>query len=83
MLTLPRWLVLLVGALVIAFGLYRIRMGFRSDEEDQKARARGGMYGFPRRTHALIGIVYLIMGTMLVLSGFGIEILQFGQSGKK
>jgi len=79
MFVLPRWLVLLVGGLVILFGAYRIRLGFRTEEEDQKARVRGGMYGFPRRTHVLIGVVYLLMGAMLLLSGFGIDILHFGR----
>jgi hypothetical protein len=79
MLALPRWLVLLVGGLVVAFGLYRIRLGFRTDAEDEAARRRGGLYGMPRRTHILIGVVYLLMGVTLVLSAFGIQFLHFGK----
>jgi uncharacterized membrane protein HdeD (DUF308 family) len=74
MLSLPPWVPLLVGVLVIVFGLYRLRLSFRSPDEDQRARERGGMYGFPRRTHLLFGIVYLLMGGMLVASAFGVKL---------
>jgi hypothetical protein len=67
----PVWLTLGVAALVIIFGLYRIRIGFRSDEEDARARARRGLYAMGRRTHFLIGIVYLMLGGALVATSFG------------
>jgi hypothetical protein len=73
---LPREIVLFVGALVLTFGIYRIRIGFRSDSEDQKAKVRGGMYGFSRRTHVLIGVIYVLMGGALLLAGFGIDVLK-------
>jgi hypothetical protein len=77
MLNLPRWLPLAVGALVIIFGLYRLRLGLRrSPPADEASRQRGGMYGLGRRTHLLFGIVYLAMGVMLVLSGLGVHLFR-------
>jgi hypothetical protein len=67
----PVWLTLAVALLVIIFGIYRIRLGFRSDEEDARARARKGLYALGRRTHVLIGIVYLLLGGALVATSFG------------
>jgi hypothetical protein len=72
--TLPRWVPILVGALVGLFGLYRMRLAFRSQQEDERARQQGGLYGHGKRTHLLFGVVYLLMGAMLILSGFGISI---------
>ena len=68
---IPVWLTLGVAALVMIFGVYRIVLGFRSDEEDQRAKARKGLYGMGRRTHFLIGIVYLLLGGGLVATSFG------------
>jgi len=67
----PVWLTLGVAALVIIFGIYRIRVGFRSDDEDARARARKGLYAMGRRTHILIGIVYILLGSALVATSFG------------
>jgi hypothetical protein len=67
----PVWLTLGVAALVVIFGIYRIRIGFRDDEEDKRARARKGLYAMGRRTHILIGIVYLLLGGALVATSFG------------
>jgi predicted signal transduction protein with EAL and GGDEF domain len=68
---IPIWLTLGVAALVMIFGVYRIVLGFRSDEEDQRAKARKGLYAMGRRTHFLIGIVYLLLGGGLVATSFG------------
>ena len=67
----PVWLTLGVAALVVIFGLYRVRIGFRDDEEDRRARARKGLYAMGRRTHILIGIVYLLLGGALIATSFG------------
>jgi hypothetical protein len=67
----PVWLTLGVALLVCVFGLYRIRLAFRSDEEDQRARARKGLYAMGRRTHFLIGVVYLLLGSALIATSFG------------
>lgn len=71
---LPPWVAIAVGALVIFFGVYRIRLGLRSRGEDEAARKRGGLYGMPRRTHLLIGVVYVLMGLWLVLAALGVRI---------
>ncbi len=67
----PVWLTLGIAALVIIFGVYRMRMAFRSDDEDTRAKARKGLYAMGRRTHFLIGIVYLLLGGALVATSFG------------
>lgn len=67
----PMWLTMGVAVIVLIFGAYRMRLAFRSDEEDARARARKGLYGMGRRTHFLIGIVYLLLGGALVATSFG------------
>ena len=67
----PVWLTLGVARLVIVFGAYRIRLAFRSDEEDARARAKKGLYAMGRRTHFLIGVIYLLLGGALVATSFG------------
>ncbi|HEU4733584.1 MAG TPA: hypothetical protein VFT22_37075 [Kofleriaceae bacterium] len=68
---LPVWLVLGVALLVSVFGAYRIRLAFRSDEEDQRARARKGLYAMGRRTHLLVGMIYLLLGGALIATAYG------------
>ena len=67
----PVWLTLGVAILVLAFGAYRIRLAFRSDEDDQRARAKKGLYAMGRRTHFLIGLVYVLLGGALIATSFG------------
>jgi hypothetical protein len=67
----PVWLTLGIAALVIIFGVYRMRIAFRSDEEDARAKTRKGLYAMGRRTHFLIGVVYLLLGGALVATSFG------------
>jgi hypothetical protein len=70
--SIPVWLTIAVACLVGIFGVYRLRLAFRSQEQDEKARARGGLYGMPRRTHALFGVLYLIMAALLLGSATGL-----------
>ncbi len=70
---LPQWIVIAVAALVIVFGLFRIKLAFRSKEEEETARSRGGLYGYGRRTHVLFGVVYILMGTLLLLGALGVN----------
>lgn len=65
------WLTLGVASLVIIFGLYRIAMVFRSSDDEARARERKGMFGLAGRTHALIGVIYLLLGGALVATTFG------------
>jgi cytochrome b561 len=75
--TVPPWLTLLVAGMVIAFGLYRFRLAFRSDQEDERARQRKGLYSLPRRTHALFGVLYLLLGLILVAGMLGLPVNPF------
>jgi hypothetical protein len=68
---LPPWVHLTIGGLVTAFGVYRLLVARRSKADEEKARERGGLYGLPRRTHLLVGIVYILMGAMLIAGAFG------------
>jgi hypothetical protein len=69
---IPVWLTLGVAVLVIAFGSYRVYLAFfRTKTQDEQARRRGGMYGMPRRTQGLLGILYLVLGGFLVATSFG------------
>ena len=68
---IPVWLTMGVAVLVIVFGVFRIWLGFRSDVKEEQARRRGGLYGMPRRTQMLVGIVYLMLGGALVATSFG------------
>jgi hypothetical protein len=67
----PVWLTLIVAALVIFFGAYRIKIAFRSDEEDARARDRKGLWAMGRRTHLLVGIIYILLGGALIATSFG------------
>jgi len=68
---IPVWLLYGFAVLVLVFGVHRIRIGFRSDEADKRARARKGLYAMPRRTHILIGVVYLLLGGALFATALG------------
>ena len=74
---LPPWVVLVVAGLVLVFGVYRIRMAFRSDEADQRARAAGGLYGMGRRSHLLFGILYILMAAYLILGACGVQLIHW------
>jgi hypothetical protein len=68
---IPAWLTISVAVLVIVFGLFRIRLGFRTAVQEEQARRRGGVYGMPRRTQVLMGIVYCLAGAALIATTFG------------
>ena len=77
---IPAWIFAAVGVMVILFGAWRIRLSFRSDDEDATAKKRGGLFGVGRRSHLLSGIIYILLGVYLVLGAFGIRIVPFGGS---
>ena len=68
---IPIWLLDGLAVLVIVFGVYRIRIGFRSDEQDKRARTRKGLYAMSRRKHVLIGIIYVMLGAGLIATALG------------
>jgi hypothetical protein len=68
----PVWLTLGIALLVCGFGLYRIRLAFRAQAvAEPTGGAKKGLYAMGRRTHALIGIVYLLLGGALIATSYG------------
>ncbi len=69
---IPVWLTLAIAALVIVFGVYRIHLALtRTPEQEAKAKERGGLYALRKRTHLLVGIVYILLGAGLTATSFG------------
>ena len=68
---IPVWLTLGVAILVILFGAHRIRLSFRTEEDEDRARPRKGLYAMSRRSHRMIGVIYLLLGAALVAATFG------------
>jgi hypothetical protein len=62
-----------IALLVIAFGLYRLRLAFKPADPDpsKKPLLGGGFYKMNGRTHLLVGIVYLLLGGALIATSFG------------
>lgn len=69
----PPWLTILVGAMVTIFGAYRIWLALKKDARAEAERRRGSIYGYPRRTHFLIGVVYIVLGGFLILTALGVR----------
>jgi hypothetical protein len=74
---IPPWIFAAVGVVVILFGAWRIRLSTRSMEDDQAAKRRGGIYGVGRRTHLLIGCLYILLGLYLLIEAFGVRLIRF------
>jgi hypothetical protein len=70
---LPAWLVIAVGAIVVVFGVFRLRLALRSAKEQEEAKQKGGLFSYPRRTHGLFGIVYILMGFLLIIGALGVR----------
>lgn len=73
----PIWLTLVIAALVLGFGSYRIWLATRpavvvdDGEPPPRSLLGGGFYRMGKRTHLLVGIVYLLLGGALVATSFG------------
>jgi hypothetical protein len=65
----PVWLTLGIAGLVVIFGVYRLRLAMRADTASDQPKK--GLYAMGKRTHLLIGIVYLLLGGALVATSFG------------
>ena len=83
----PRWLVILVGLMVVLFGVYRIWFSFQKPNSDDGPQRRG-MFGHPGRTHLLIGTVHGAQPTRFVFrfasqaqGGFGETWIVIGAGG--
>jgi hypothetical protein len=69
----PTWLTIGIALVVCGFGLYRISLAFRSDRsgEPDQGRTRRGFYAMGKRTHFLIGVIYLLLGGALIATSYG------------
>lgn len=68
---IPVWLTIGVAILVIIFGIHRIRLSFRSDEDEERASQKRGLYAMSRGKHRFVGALYLLLGIALVATSFG------------
>ncbi len=75
--SVPPWLTLMCAALVILWGGYRIKLGLRSAAAEAKAVEKKGLFGMPRRTHLLLGLVYVLLGAGLIAISVGWNPLHF------
>ena len=69
----PVWVTLGVAFIVVAFGLYRIRIALKKvDPEAPKGGVMGGgFYRMSPRAHLVIGVLYLALGGALIATSFG------------
>lgn len=73
----PPWLLFLVAAWVMAFGVYRLRVATKNREREAEADpgrpnfSRKGLYGRSPRSHILFGALYILLGGALVAMGLG------------
>ena len=72
----PPWLTIVFAVLVLAFGLYRIRLALKKpaaegDDASKKPLMRGGLYQMNPRTHLLIGVIYILLAASLFATSFG------------
>ena len=68
---IPVWVTVGMAILVTVFGIHRLRLSFRSDEAEGRSQKRKGLYGMGRRTHRLIGVIYLLLGAALIATSMG------------
>jgi hypothetical protein len=71
---IPAWITFVVAAMVSGFGVYRLYLAYTSDAETLARRK--GLYGLPRRTHLLFGVLYLLLGAFLVTTGLGYNLFR-------
>ncbi|MEP6866576.1 MAG: hypothetical protein ABJE66_38530 [Deltaproteobacteria bacterium] len=73
----PPWLTMAFAIIVIAFGLYRIRLSLKKVDPEAAAAPGngrvmgGGFYRMSPRAHLVIGVLYLALGGALVATSFG------------
>jgi hypothetical protein len=78
---LPRWIPFAVAFWVIAFGILRLRIATRKEDESDEKRPdyrKGGYYNRSKRSHAIYGIAYLLLGCYCIAMGFGYQVNFFG-----
>jgi uncharacterized iron-regulated membrane protein len=67
---IPVWLTIAIAVFVTGFGAFRIYLALKKPGADEPAPKRG-FYRMGRRTHALIGVVYLLLGGALIATTLG------------
>jgi len=68
-------LVFTIAAWVIAFGSYRLWVALKRDGKAGGTphwRQRS-VFGRTKRAHAIYGVLYLLLGAMLLATGFGVQ----------
>lgn len=68
---IPVWVTYAIAGLVIVFGIHRIRISMRTDEQEAAGSQRRGLYGMSRRAHRIIGMLYLALGALLIATAVG------------
>ena len=71
---LPRWLFFVVAIWVISFGGFRLYLAAtrnRPVPEGKPDFRRRGLYARSARTHALYGVLYLLLGAYLIAAALG------------
>lgn len=72
---IPRWLVFVLAAWVSVFGAYRLWVAFKKDGKDPKRSHWNqiSVFGRSKRAHAIYGVLYLLLGGMLIATGLGVD----------
>lgn len=74
--SIPRWVVFLVAFWVICFGVFRLYIAATKNKREQKDRPsfrKRGMYAKSRRSHLVLGTLYVLMGGVLISMGLGVQ----------
>jgi hypothetical protein len=74
-------MVLLLGGLVIVFGIFRIWIGLKKPANDEGIPQKG-LFAYPPRRQILFGAIYILLGVLLILPVFGVRIPMFGFLGQ-
>ena len=71
---IPVWLTLGFAAVIAVYGIYRMTLAFRTAQTDTQPPPPIGRLGFralSRRTHFLMGLIYLLLSGSLIATTFG------------
>jgi hypothetical protein len=78
---IPAWLTLGVAILVLGFGAFRLWLAFRPEPKSDDSTSSGssgsprprarGIYAMRKRTHLLVGTIYLLLAIGLTATVFG------------
>ncbi len=68
---IPQWVAIVLASMVLLFGCYRMYLAVAGPSNEQRAKARTGMLAMSRRSHALVAILFFIVGGALMGTAFG------------